>query len=470
MHAHSRVVVPYPGGAADVRLREAAFGRSPIDGLEPVQRAFAVAVRDGGLLVHGDRILVAASGGADSTALLLLVAALRPDVSVVVAHLDHGLRPESADDARYVSSVAAQLHIDFIHERVEIAPEPAGSVETRAREARYAFLARAAAAAGATKVATGHHRDDQVETVLFRLLRGSGVRGLRGIPTDRRLAPGSAARVIRPLLEVGHGEIVSHLRSLGVTWREDSTNGSVLTGVRNRIRNSWLPDLESHAPDVRERLVKLAAAAQAVERGISSAADTVRREAELRPGVFRTDLLRRVDTPILHEVLAPFRPAASEVARLAARLDEEPVRASILELRTGPAIAIGRDFVTISTAPPSFPGRLRMEPFPLDRWDDFLRDKGPLEEVVDADRVDVTGLSSRSRRPGDRLHPLGAPGTRKVKNILADDGVPRRERLRWPIVVDAAQSIVWIVGVRLAHEARVRPGETARAVRLVWEA
>jgi tRNA(Ile)-lysidine synthetase-like protein len=242
-----------------------------------------------------------------------------------------------------------------------------------------------------------------------------------------------------------------------------------LTGVRNRIRNSWLPDLESHAPDERERLVKRAAAAQAVERGISNAADIVRREAELRPGVYRTELLRRVDTPVLHEVLSLYRPAASEVARLAARLDEEPVRASILELRTGPAIAIGRDYVTVSTAPPSFPGRLRLEPFPLDRFPGFLEEKGPLEEVVDADRVDVSGLSSRARRPGDRLRPLGAPGTRKVKSILADDGVPGRERVRWPIIVDAAEAIVWVVGVRLSHDVRVRPGETTRAVRLVWE-
>jgi len=469
LEALSRVVMPLLGGTANARLRQAVFAKGPLDLLDPLPRAFAEAVREERLVARGDRILVAVSGGADSTALLLLVSALRPDISVVVGHLDHGLRPDSASDARFVSQMACRLGLDCIRERVEVAPEPKGSLETRAREVRYAFLDRAAQSAGATRVALGHQLDDHVETVLFRLLRGTGIRGLRGIPVRRSLAPGSRAEVVRPLLGVPREAILSHLRALGVTYREDSTNCDSDACVRNKLRKEFLPDLEHRSPGVRDRLRRLSETAVAVEKSIEAAAEVVKRDAEVRPGVFRSDLFRRVVPAVMHEVLSPFKPTSSEIAVLASRLEVEPIRSSTLELSSGATVAIGPDHVVVSTVPPAFPGRLHMEPFPLEKLPDFLRSKGPFEEVIDAERVDLAELRWRSREPGDRMRPLGSPGTRKVKTILIDDGVPRSERDRWPLVVDAARGIVWLVGLRLAHAVRVVPGETRRAVRLVWE-
>ncbi|MFM7138596.1 MAG: tRNA lysidine(34) synthetase TilS [Planctomycetota bacterium] len=186
--------------------------------------------------------LVAVSGGADSVALSLAVARLTPAAAVsrlVIAHADHGLRAESAADAEFVRQLAERLGTRFVGRRLDVAAAVGREgLEGRARRLRYEFLAEAAHEAGARHVLVAHTADDQAETILHRLLRGTGVAGLAGMRRSRRLADGVA--LLRPLLHVPRASVRAFLAAAGQDWREDATNAD-LGRARNFLRHAILP-------------------------------------------------------------------------------------------------------------------------------------------------------------------------------------------------------------------------------------
>lgn len=196
------------------------------------------------------RVVVAVSGGADSLALLhLLVASeLRPCDALLVAHFDHGLRSDSGDDARFVVEEANKLGLAWVVELWQPVATKLGNLAGRARQARYDFLLRCALRFGATRIVTGHHQDDQAETFLERLLRGSGVRGLGAMQSVRVLAKDAESEVtlVRPLLSFSRAEIRRWLTQHGLDWREDPSNRKP-TARRNRIRHEALPILQEIA-------------------------------------------------------------------------------------------------------------------------------------------------------------------------------------------------------------------------------
>jgi tRNA(Ile)-lysidine synthase len=206
-------------------------------------------------------VLVAVSGGADSVALARgLTAFASGPGRVVLAHFNHRLRGAESDaDEAFVRDLAAELQIEVISGRAEADLAAGGSgegLEGAARQARYDFLAKAAAKCGARYIATAHTADDNVETVLFNVLRGTGLAGLAGIP---RLRPiNEFVTIVRPLLEVTRAEVLDYLRSVGQIYREDATNRAV-DYTRNRIRLQLLPLLErDYNPRVRQSLLRLA--------------------------------------------------------------------------------------------------------------------------------------------------------------------------------------------------------------------
>jgi len=205
---------------------------------------------DHGLLRPGS-LVVAVSGGTDSTALLLLLADLAPELGIVLhaAHFDHRIRRTGAQDAQFVSDLAARVGATIRVGRAERPPKS----EDEARQARYAFLRRVAAERNAAPIATGHTRDDQAETVLLHLARGSGIAGLAGM---RPLRDG----VVRPLLCIGRAETTAICADAGVSPREDPSNRS-LRYARNRVRRRVIPELEAINPQASDALARLADAA-----------------------------------------------------------------------------------------------------------------------------------------------------------------------------------------------------------------
>ncbi len=230
----------------------------------------AATIRRGRLFRDGDRVVVALSGGPDSTALLLALVALAagpgPRVRLVAAHLDHGLRAGSRGDAAAARRLARSLGVPFRGGRLRgLRGRARGSLEAAARAERYAFLARVARRERATALAVAHHLDDRAETVLHRLLQGANLPGLAGIPLRRPLPGAPRCAVVRPLFEVDRAAILAYLAQRGVAAREDPTNRDG-SNARSRLRERVLPALLAEYPGARLSLLRMAETAREASR------------------------------------------------------------------------------------------------------------------------------------------------------------------------------------------------------------
>ena len=287
---------------------------------DPLAARVRETIRSHAMLAGGERVVVAVSGGPDSTALLSVLAALRDELGLELhaAHLNHGLRPEAPLDAAAAAGMAASFGCPY-HEAAEDVAAAAArgrrSIEDAGREARYRFLAGVAGAVQAAVIATGHTRDDQAETVLMRLLRGSGPRGLAGIPPVR---PHGGLRVIRPLIETPRAEIAAYLARHRLGAREDSSNRD-LNALRNRVRVVLLPILEGYNPDVRRALARLA--------------DVTRDEAEALDALSAPEV-----EAVLHGKGASVQISPDAFARLPVALQRRALREAIRRVRGNGAL------------------------------------------------------------------------------------------------------------------------------------
>lgn len=243
-----------------------------------------------GLIAPGQAVVLAVSGGLDSVVLLDALAELAGRSGrayrLTVAHLDHRLRDDSGEDAAFVADLARRYDLPCEVEAVDVAVEAARlgeGVEHAARTARYEFLGRVAAGCLADAIAMGHHAADQVETVLFRLFRGTALRGLAGMAQARPIDGPGSPRLIRPLLEFPRAALESHARSRELTWREDPSNASI-DHSRNVIRHELLPLVREHLnPAADEAVRRLASRAGQVERFVKAEArDWLDRSISLR--------------------------------------------------------------------------------------------------------------------------------------------------------------------------------------------
>jgi tRNA(Ile)-lysidine synthase len=440
-------------------------------------------IRKYGMIRPGDHVLVAVSGGADSMALLLFLHGLAPgmNLTLTVAHLDHGLRgTESHEDREFVHRVSAGLGLACVCESVDVrsmADTEGRNLEETARKVRYDFLRRAAAAAGANRIATGHTRSDQAETVLFRLLRGSGPGGLEGI---HAVIDG---RIIRPLLDCSRDSILEFLNKHDAEWREDSSNRDV-SFQRNRIRHELVPYLEKHfnpqiVPALTRDAALVAAAYDFLEQNAGLIYDGLRTPlpdgislavaglAALHPAL-RHQVIRRA----LREVLGSLQgieavhildlTALCGSAKSGRRLQlprglEAQRNLERLDIRRGPA--------------PGTPGFRYPLPWPGRCWIaelgmEFVASiqegseaaAGPgihfrASALLDHEALpDV--LTVRSRLPGDRY---GGEGHRKVKKMLLSARIAVPERSSCPMLA-AGDVVIWIPGFPPAKSFRAKPG------------
>jgi tRNA(Ile)-lysidine synthase len=442
--------------------------------------------------LHGTWI-VAVSGGGDSVGLLRALHQLAPSAGLrlSVAHLDHGVRGEAARaDAAFVAELAASLGLPFDLGRWE--PARAGHFETDARRARYDWLVSVARSRGAGVVAVGHTRDDQAETILHRILRGTGPHGLAGIPARRQLVADPEIQLVRPLLEVSRDEIRDYLRGLGQPCREDASNAD-LTRTRARIRHDLLPKLAAeYNPKVAAALVRLgklaAASGRAIEADVrqTAAAAVITRMPDCMvlkhgflqsiPAFLRAEVLRR----LWREAGWPEASmSARQWRRLAAlvRRDEIPRT----EIGAGVAVLTEQYFLVLHRRPmtpvapkapdPAGPIALPVPgsasvPWAGGRVVASLDPGVPGHESIDVDRLALP-LSIRKPASGDRFAPLGMGGkSTPLADFFRGRGVPRHLRARTPLVCDRS-GIVWVVGHRIAERVKVT-GETRQRLMMKW--
>ena len=419
-------------------------------------------------------MVVALSGGVDSVVLLDLLHRLAPskDWRLVAAHLDHGLRPESVEDVAFCRDVCAARGIEFAAERVDVAARAARTgegVEAAGRHARYEFLERVRTEHGCDRIATAHHLDDHVESVLLALGRGTGLRGLRGIAPVR-------GHLIRPLRAVRRAWIEAHAREHGLSWREDRSNTDP-ERVRNRLRHGALESLESALPvGAFERIgatgQHVATDVDLLDELVAARLDALTLDAdETGLALERAGFLAA--GPELRSAL--LRAAAS---RLFARTSHQRWNAGNLEdvldfverahagqrwsLPGGGRLAVERDRLILTgrsdeldDAGPGThavsPVRLATEFLPASRHGCSL--SGPDVAFLDAARVRPPFVL-RPILPGDRLQPHGMEGHKRLVTLLSERAVPR-ERRHAQLVVCDRQRIVWAVGVTTAHSTRI---------------
>ncbi len=472
----------------------------------------------------GDRIVVAFSGGGDSTALLwgLQRQARRWGIDLLAAHLDHGMDPASAARQAQAAGIARQLGVPLVSERREVGRHRRSgeSLEVAARRLRYEFLERIRGAARARYVATAHHREDQAETVLLRLAYGSGLRGLAGIRP-------AAGTLLRPLLALPRAALRAAVTRAGLTPAEDPGNADPRQ-PRSRMRHRVLPALAAaeaaragtvarRREDLEDLVVTLARLADRVAR----AGDALDRRLALAIGLpvaaagagrpaGRTDAaaiadrgaaadsrrLRALPAALLPHALALLhrragaaypasRAAHDEIGRQLRRprlpppLSTRSPRSNIacdcgrgwrwllgddgtLRLRRAPAAATDPAAAVPFTYTLEVPGALTIPEIavtitvsetPVEPWM-WHGEPRRAALAVPAGQAAGAGWTVRNRRSGDRLRPLGSPGSRKLKEILIDRGVPRWQRDRLPLLCWAGE-IAWVPGVTIDHRFRL---------------
>ncbi|MCE5269863.1 tRNA lysidine(34) synthetase TilS [bacterium] len=469
--------------------------------LEHVRRE----ILDHALIRPGDRVLCAVSGGLDSMTLLDCLAALAPELgfSLVVASLDHGLRgAQSRAECELVAARSRELGLECRTGKVDTGAHCARTgltVQEAARELRYAFLRSACRELGANRLALAHHRDDQAETVLMRLLSGSGLPGLAGMHYSAE-----EGFLIRPLLGIPRHDLEQYARARGLVWAEDPSNASTKY-FRNRLRLELIPSIERNAdPLFRERLDALGEACTELDSILESLAES-RRAAALLPcapdeAAFSCAALAALPTLLRRHII---RGAVRRSAGPDTILSGRPLAALERLVLCGPSgrrldlpygLGAQREFDRLRVAPAerlvvsaglgmegetalclnrrtvvSLPGvnwELELQPA---AWDEsqagaLLRDSRALEAVFDLDALELP-LSAGAWREGERITPFGATGGRKLKKAFLEARVPAGRRGSVPVVRDAAGRVIWAPGVARSALAPVN-SSTRRALEI----
>jgi tRNA(Ile)-lysidine synthase len=436
------------------------------------------------LLEKGDRLIVGVSAGVDSMVLLHLLNAYCEafHLFLIVAHVNHGFRPEESEkEAELVQKESEQLGLPFEYGQFnvkEFQKLSGFSPQDAARKIRFQFFDDLLKKHHAKKIALGHNADDQVETILLRLIRGSGLQGLKGI------LPLREGKVIRPLLEVWREEIESFAIEKGIHFRLDSSNLKP-DYLRNRIRLALIPSVErEYQPNFKKVLLRTSAILREendyLERGTEEAYQTIVQESKntlsfkfseyqsLHQAI-QWRIIRKMMETICAQGMVVEEREWSDVRQIHQRLCQPPP-SFILELSHGIWIEKRYDIIELGRggvrpSPPFeveliFPGRTIIEE---------LGKEIVIEEVNGAQFRDYKEsltmafmdyeslqfpLRIRNFRPGDRFHPLGIKGTQKLKEFFIDHKVPKFERHKIPLVI-SGEMIAWIVGYRIDERVKI---------------
>jgi tRNA(Ile)-lysidine synthase len=431
------------------------------------------------LLERKDRILVAYSGGVDSTGLLTLLLELRQEwfFELFLGHFNHKLRHAADEDEQFVRRVANRYSLPLFVGSKDVrsyARKKRLNIEEAGRELRYDFLKKTALKIGTAKIATGHTMTDQAETFLMRLMRGSGLRGLGGI------FPSVEGKIVRPLIQVERQDIEAYLKEKGIEFRIDESNLD-RRFLRNRIRLDLIPYIKKNfEPEIVSSLARIASiireedsllekiAQEKAKKAISKGNNRISLQVKLLSS-FPRAMARRVVRDFISELKGNLREISFEDVESVLRLKEGkefPLRKDhilrreknqiFLKSKTPPKVKYeyrwgGKGPLEIKELKLKFEGKKikRGKSLPND-FDDQTR------AFLDLGKLKFP-LLVRNRREGDRYQPLGAPGQKKLKEIMRAKGIPLSERERRPVFL-SGDKIVWILGLPVSEKFKVEKG------------
>ena len=447
------------------------------------------------MLSFNDRVLIGVSGGPDSVTLLNVLLSLkkRYNLSFFIAHLDHMLRGEESDeDVNFVKNLAQELDLPCeikSYNLTKIARKEHLTLEEAAREYRYKFYSETAKKFKANKIALGHNADDQVETVLMRFLRGSGLEGLMGIPPVR-------GKIIRPLIECSRAEIEEYCQEHKIGYRIDSSNKEVIY-FRNKIRLELLPSLaKDYNKNIKDITLRLQNIVSEVSAYLNQETELLFKEVARRenPETVIIDLRKFISLPlalkrrIIRKAIEVVKGNLcsisfrhnSEILKLTEyQLGEKEIylpddlrvnkiynkmiiyKKRISEDQTDEIPATWEHNISIPGKTEIKSLGIKVEIEKLDPADIrsslyFTRkkSKGEFLEFIDYNKVKPP-LKLRNRRIGDKFYPLKMKGLKKVKDFFIDNKIPKAYRGLIPILVDSEDQIIWIMGMRLDDRVKI---------------
>lgn len=443
-----------------------------------IYQAFKRQVLRKGLIKPGDHVLLAYSGGPDSTCLLDLLTRLRQEISFTLSlgHLNHGLRAAARKDEAFVNEMARRFHLPLVIKRVNVrsyARQHRLNLEEAGRLLRYSFLEETGQRLGANKIATAHTMDDQAETFLLRLLRGAGPQGLSGV------FPVVEAKVVRPLLDFQRHQIEAYLRSRHLPFRVDESNLD-RRYRRNRVRLELIPYLKK---EFEPKIVPLLATTAEILREEEDYWATIENEYALRVikrgnnayfldgqslSALHPALARRLIRRFLRLLRSSGKEANFGEVEAVRRLQpgqEIHLRRQLKLIRLGAYILEKAVLLRQRDYEISWDGQGVVElPFLGLRFSGrriSAKEMPPFDDrrlaCLRADLLQFP-LQIRARQPGDRYHPAGAGGPRKLKEIMRARQIRPDLRPFWPVFLSAGK-IIWVPGCPVAAEFKVRPDE-----------
>ena len=464
-----------------------------------MEQAFLKIISKNNLIKKGQTLLIAVSGGPDSTALLCLLASLLPKTVKAAAYIDHNLRPkETKAEVEHVKELCITHNIHFEYKSINVIKEKEAtgeSIEACARRLRYCALESIRKAVGADLIATGHTADDQAEELLIRLIRGSGLKGLAGMNQVNNT-------IIRPLLLITKNDILGYLEHKRFSYCQDSTNFS-RTYLRNRVRLDLLPLLEaSFNPSIRQTLVNTSTILHDDDCYLEQETDhcyhNIVSEAEfLQKGVtkelsYNVDSFLQLHPAIQRRILEKMcwqsgcKPSFKAIENIR-QLTRSGSSGSEIHLPKGLTILKTADTLFFLLYPRNhflrhrqkesfsetitidLPGRYEVssleKTFIVEKTD-ILDNKYDSNLHLDADLITFP-LILRKPEQGESFTPLGAPGTKKISRYFSDKKIPSHLRYRYPVIV-SDETIIAIPGLAISDHVKVT-SQTANYISLLWE-
>jgi tRNA(Ile)-lysidine synthase len=436
------------------------------------------------LIATGDKVLVGVSGGADSIALLHVLHRFSQvqNYSLIVAHINHMARGnDSYTDARFVESVAKKLKLPFYLKKIDVGIERLKlktSFQDAARIIRYQFFEETLQLVGGNKVALGHTADDHVETILINIVRGTGLKGLAGIPQVRDC-------IIRPFLKFYRKDLENYLKENDISFREDSSN-SDKKYLRNRIRHELIPHLETFNPGIKKCLQEMSRIAKDENSLLSQTTKDIFKQKigkdngkniiwdiedfQSYPIVLRQRLVREIFCHITGDMQAITAHHVQQIINLF----NSPKTGKVLNIPRGVTVTCSYESVFFSKIMDgiceneqlitkiAIPGTTELLEGPIRRFQtqiftgnsEFSSFESSRQAFFDLEKTGL-GVQVRFFRAGDRFCPLGMTGKKKLKSFFIDQKVPQSMRSHIPILTNADDDIIWVYGQRISHPYRV---------------